>query len=608
MARGGKSSSPFPTKLHELLDDARSENHEHVISWCRDGKSFRIHRSDLMVGVLKSYFRQTKYKSLLRQLQGYDFKRITSGKEKGNVSHPLFVRGMRSLCKDMKRKQARQPYSVIANESLKKEQEKGKDKRPSRPDKVSSMKNSLPSKTDMLASQQLESTFQSSMKNAILQAQNHQYQHRRSHQATGLDALRVEIGCTFSSPKPKTTMRMSSSTSSLKRPDSQLLVQTSESAPEFGSDRISKRPRRDGIFHKNASFSFPGETIHKEENMRLQKETQRHKDFEQLEKLCFSNVPQGTGLQKFQHTHHSNSSHGTLDLDISLTTTTTTAQKDGSGSQEVTNGTICNKFILPSVFEPTPIQSSRKDPAKAKACTINDGFTLICDISFPSNFDINKDEQLKRPEPEDEPLPLRSIEDSSASDEIDEGIAEAFTDKGDGNNGWDSMHFDANKEEAHASSKTESEDRDDWTKGIFFEGETDCDLEPEKFQVECQSMIRIQPNPTQSLPVQYGSMTPPQRVAQHQQILKQQQALLQQQQITPQLAQHKLRLLQIQHQQQRLLQQQQLISLPMQQMMMSANIQPRQHLPHSPYAGFSKPVPFIKPNFQNQIQIQQLKR
>ena len=70
----------FPSKLHDMLDDADKKNgqYSHMISWCVDGKSFMIKQpgedTPFVNIILKKYFRQTKYKSFLRQLQGYCFR------------------------------------------------------------------------------------------------------------------------------------------------------------------------------------------------------------------------------------------------------------------------------------------------------------------------------------------------------------------------------------------------------------------------------------------------------------------------------------------------------------------------------------------------------
>ena len=97
-------STQFPFRLHNMLDDAERSGHAHIVSWCSGGESFKIHKPNLLINVLQKYFRQSKFKSFLRQLQGYNFKRITRGKDQGVVSHPLFLRGRRSVSTLMRRK------------------------------------------------------------------------------------------------------------------------------------------------------------------------------------------------------------------------------------------------------------------------------------------------------------------------------------------------------------------------------------------------------------------------------------------------------------------------------------------------------------------------
>eukprot|EP00536_Pseudo-nitzschia_multiseries_P003290 jgi/Psemu1/185480/e_gw1.49.28.1 len=97
------NSQHFPTNLHILLDEAEKGNYCHIVSWYSQGRAFKIHDQEALVPLLAKYFRQTKFKSFLRQLQSYSFHRTTRGCDKGVVSHPLFVRGRRSLCFGMSR-------------------------------------------------------------------------------------------------------------------------------------------------------------------------------------------------------------------------------------------------------------------------------------------------------------------------------------------------------------------------------------------------------------------------------------------------------------------------------------------------------------------------
>jgi len=130
---GNVESQHFPTNLHDLLDEAEKGNHSHMVSWCSQGQAFKIHYDqqgqDALVvpSLLARYFtfRPTKFKSFLHQLQSYGFHRTSRAKtnrqqepgcgDTGGVvivmSHPLFIRGKRSLCLRMSRKATATGYS-----------------------------------------------------------------------------------------------------------------------------------------------------------------------------------------------------------------------------------------------------------------------------------------------------------------------------------------------------------------------------------------------------------------------------------------------------------------------------------------------------------------
>ena len=99
--RTGGVSHPFPQKLHSLLE---SQVHEDIISWQLDGMAFAIYKpQDFVAAVLPNVFNQTKLKSFQRQLSFYNFKRIKSGPDAGAYRHPLFIRGMPHLCRNITR-------------------------------------------------------------------------------------------------------------------------------------------------------------------------------------------------------------------------------------------------------------------------------------------------------------------------------------------------------------------------------------------------------------------------------------------------------------------------------------------------------------------------
>lgn len=68
----------FTVKLHRLLADAQEQGFTDVIQWDPGGRSFTVYQPELFAEtIMKKYFKQTKYKSFQRQLNLYDFKRVT---------------------------------------------------------------------------------------------------------------------------------------------------------------------------------------------------------------------------------------------------------------------------------------------------------------------------------------------------------------------------------------------------------------------------------------------------------------------------------------------------------------------------------------------------
>ncbi|CAB9528437.1 Heat stress transcription factor [Seminavis robusta] len=103
IARGGVAT-PFPWKLHEMLEDSATEGNEWIVSWQSHGRSFLVHKPKLFVEkIMPTYFNQSKFASFQRQLNLYGFSRLTTGKDKGAYYHSCFVRGHRGLCRGMVR-------------------------------------------------------------------------------------------------------------------------------------------------------------------------------------------------------------------------------------------------------------------------------------------------------------------------------------------------------------------------------------------------------------------------------------------------------------------------------------------------------------------------
>lgn len=101
ISRGGVAT-PFPWKLHEMLDASYEEGNEWIVSWQPHGRSFTVHKPKIFVEkIMPTYFNQSKYASFQRQLNLYGFSRLTSGKDKGAYYHSCFVRGQPDLCRGM---------------------------------------------------------------------------------------------------------------------------------------------------------------------------------------------------------------------------------------------------------------------------------------------------------------------------------------------------------------------------------------------------------------------------------------------------------------------------------------------------------------------------
>eukprot|EP00980_Cylindrotheca_fusiformis_P031259 scaffold26088_cov132-Cylindrotheca_fusiformis.AAC.6 len=97
----------FPLRLHEMLTWAESQGYDAVVSWLPGNppNSFKVHRKDDFVHqILPRFFKQTQYKSFIRQLNLWDFERIvTATSDKGGYKHALFSKDNPGLCMEMKR-------------------------------------------------------------------------------------------------------------------------------------------------------------------------------------------------------------------------------------------------------------------------------------------------------------------------------------------------------------------------------------------------------------------------------------------------------------------------------------------------------------------------
>lgn len=91
----------FPAKMHAIL--ARSDLAD-VITWMPHGRSWKVLKPrEFEVRVIPVYFEHAKFSSFIRQANGWGFRRISTGRDRNSYYHPMFLRGMPYLCKDMKR-------------------------------------------------------------------------------------------------------------------------------------------------------------------------------------------------------------------------------------------------------------------------------------------------------------------------------------------------------------------------------------------------------------------------------------------------------------------------------------------------------------------------
>lgn len=112
--RGGVST-PFPVKLHEMLENSEIDGHESIVSWRPHGRAFIIFKpKEFESVIMPKYFKQqSKHTSLQRQLNLYGFTRLSSGLDVGAYYHELFLRGKSFLLKRMVRTKVKGKYFLF---------------------------------------------------------------------------------------------------------------------------------------------------------------------------------------------------------------------------------------------------------------------------------------------------------------------------------------------------------------------------------------------------------------------------------------------------------------------------------------------------------------
>ena len=107
VSRGGVVT-PFPWKLHDMLENVVTDGFVDYVSWQPHGRAFAVKDATLFVDqVLPIYFNQSKFASFQRQLNLYGFRRFTKGEDKGCYFHEWFLRGKRALCHGMSRQKVK---------------------------------------------------------------------------------------------------------------------------------------------------------------------------------------------------------------------------------------------------------------------------------------------------------------------------------------------------------------------------------------------------------------------------------------------------------------------------------------------------------------------
>lgn len=107
VSRGGVVT-PFPWKLHDMLENVVTDGFVDYVSWQPHGRAFAVKDATSFVNqVLPIYFNQSKFASFQRQLNLYGFRRFTKGEDKGCYFHEWFLRGKRALCHGMSRQKVK---------------------------------------------------------------------------------------------------------------------------------------------------------------------------------------------------------------------------------------------------------------------------------------------------------------------------------------------------------------------------------------------------------------------------------------------------------------------------------------------------------------------
>jgi len=98
----------FPHRIYDLLEEVEERGFDDILSWCEDGKSFRIYNHKAFEETIMPFYfsGMSSYKSFRRQLNLYGIYQHQHA-----YSHEHFIRGSRHLCDLIVRKQTKQTNS-----------------------------------------------------------------------------------------------------------------------------------------------------------------------------------------------------------------------------------------------------------------------------------------------------------------------------------------------------------------------------------------------------------------------------------------------------------------------------------------------------------------
>ncbi|KAL3918108.1 MAG: hypothetical protein SGILL_004394 [Bacillariaceae sp.] len=106
MEKGRKGrTGAFPKKLYQMLMDLEAQQGgTDIACFLPHGRSFVIRDPKAFTAkVMPKYFRMSRFSSFQRQLNLYEFHRVTEGPNKGSYYHEMFIKGHPELCTGLKR-------------------------------------------------------------------------------------------------------------------------------------------------------------------------------------------------------------------------------------------------------------------------------------------------------------------------------------------------------------------------------------------------------------------------------------------------------------------------------------------------------------------------